>query len=302
MRKLLLILFFVLLLGRSYARERDTTYISAYSEKFALKGFSGRKVLSFVVSADEGPMVCSPNTPQDLGVGFSWNGFGLSLSYGFGFTADRKRERSKIIDLQLHHYARTFLFDGYLQDYRGFSFGDRIDAEFLPHMRLTQIGGTFQYVLNHHRFSCRAVFNQSEKQRRSAGSLLLGGGLYYADVEADEVATKEREHNFFLGPTAGYVYCWIIKKNFYVSIAFSAGANLGLERLDQALYVYPVIGARFSAGYTGDTWAIGVSGIANTLFVDAGPKTNMNLNSQLLRVTFSHRFDIPYKKNAIALR
>ena len=47
-------------------------------------------------------------------------------------------------------------------------------------LALRQTGIEYTHIYNHRRFSARAAFEQSELQIRSAGSFLLGGGIYLA--------------------------------------------------------------------------------------------------------------------------
>ena len=81
---------------------------------------------------------------------------------------------SSITDFQIHRYGKKVLIDGYYQDYRGF-FLERKNKEYIlfPDLAVKRWGVEGTYVLRNKRFSMRAAFEQSEKQIKSAGSMLL---------------------------------------------------------------------------------------------------------------------------------
>ena len=163
----------------SYAQERDTTYIQPYSQEIWLRAYAPTKMLILT----QGKKVYSPNYPFSLGLGIGLRKIlGLNVLYAQNLfrLKNKTNLKTRSIDIQAHKYGKRILIDAYYQDYTGF-YIDRGKENYtlFPTLSTQQIGVESTYVWRADKFSARAAFEQSERQVKSAGSLLFGSGFYW---------------------------------------------------------------------------------------------------------------------------
>ena len=245
----------------------------------------------------------TPNNPISLGGGFMWKNTALSLSfgYGFGFLRDKEKGKTKAFDFQFHSYGRMFLYDIYIQKYRGF-YNDDDGIVLYPDLKIEQYGLNWQYVFNKKKFSYMAAFDQNERQRKSAGSFLLGGGVYQSKIESDSAFVVDNEkvfRKFQFGLNGGYAHTWVLGRRWFVSGSVSVGVNFGTETFGrifkEPFKISPTVLSRVAAGYNRESWALGFSFVDNILFHSFSDKSNISLNSGNFQFTFIKRFEtIPF--------
>lgn len=283
----------------------DSTYIAPFEQKFSVQASVSNKFLSLLQEYDSKSMrdfSVVPNTPVNIGLGFTWKNLSISGSYGFQFLRDKTKGRTHSFDFQYHYYARKFVVDLFVQNYRGYNKVYEDDDETFiraSDVQITQYGAHGMYVFNNRKFSYKAAYNLSEKQIKSAGGFLLGGGVFQSRMRSDSTLvlrkSRNQQDNFQFGVSGGYGYTWVIKKHFFVAGSLTIGVNIGADRIEkfgkQKLEVYPTFFPRGSAGYHADNWSIGVSAVVNTIAMEiSGPKSTM-LRSGTLQLTFVKRFD-----------
>jgi len=270
-------LFFLSLVRVSLA-QIDTTYIQQYKHKLIVTGFVTRDILFLAVDGPDKSQMYMPNNPAELGFGLSWNNTVLSFSYGYGFDflRDKKLGKTRSVDFQAHHYGSKLGYDLSLQKYKGFYLeDDNSSADFIlcPDLMVQQYGLSGYYILNSKTFSYRAAFNQSEKQRKSAGSIILGTGVYFTKIKSDSSFVYSKGNaldNFQFGVSVGYAYTWVLGKRWHISAAVTGGINFGSEKIKtfgrQKLEVYPTVFPRLAVGYNHELWALRLSYISNMTF------------------------------------
>jgi len=158
----------------------------------------------------------------------------------------------------------------------------------------------FQYVFNGKRFSFGAAFNQSQRQIKSTGSLLIGGNFYYSKISNQPQILNEYQdyskQNFIIGPNLGYAYTWVISANFYVSGTFTTGINgvfdKNLDTDEHRFLVAPQLQGRFSIGYNTSDWSANFSAIFNKTYINYESNYQSSLNSGQLQVTLIKRFNL----------
>lgn len=253
-----------------------------------------------------------PNNPVELGLGFAWNHTVLSASYGYGFDfmRDKSLGKTRSFDFQWHTYGRKYAFDLFVQRYKGFFREDERGSEAIslcPDLQIHQYGVNGEYILNHKRFSYKAAFNQSEKQLRSAGSLLLGGGISFSDVRSDSSFVFEgnnRLKNFQFGVSAGYAYTWVLGRYWQVTAAATLGIRFGSETIGRfgkdRLEVYPTVLPRIGAAYNQETWAVGFSFVGSMNFLYLREEEVVGLFAGNFQLTYYKRIaDIPFLSSMI---
>ncbi|MDU1892227.1 MAG: DUF4421 domain-containing protein [Dysgonomonas sp.] len=298
------ILFFFLLFPCLCPAQTDSTYIGFFEQELALRPYVYDKftALSHEIGDHDEEVTYRPNNPFGIGLGITWKNISLSGGYGFDFMRNKKKGKTRSIDFQYHYYGRKFVMDFFFQDYKGF-FTEDEDKDgvytLFPDIRLKQYGIFGQYVFNGRKFSYKAAFSQNEKQLKSAGSFLLGGGIYYNQAFSDSTIVESipnKLNNYQIGVSGGYAYTWVFKKNFYLSGSFSVGVNLGTESLKiRKVEVYPSLFPRMSMGYNSDTWSIALSGVNNRVYVHFEDKDKLSFDTGSLQISFVKRFRIAPK-------
>ena len=283
----------------------DSSYILPFEQKFSVQASVSNKFLSLVQEYDDKStrsFSIVPNTPVNIGLGFTWKNLSISGSYGFQFLRDKSKGKTRSFDFQYHYYARKFVIDIFLQNYRGYNRVYEDDEETFiraSDVQITQYGAHGMYVFNNRKFSYKAAYNLSEKQIKSAGGFLIGGGVFQSRIRSDSTLVlrnnRHQQDNFQFGVSGGYGYTWVIKKHFFVAGSLTVGVNIGADRIEnfgkQKLEVYPTFFPRASAGYHADNWSIGVSALTNTVAMEISTPKSTMLRSGTFQLTFVKRFD-----------
>ncbi len=273
-----------------------------------LSGYLGKDFVYVTVDDPDRELIYMPNNPAKIGLGLSWKNSILSVAggYGFDFLRDKKRGKTQSLDLQYHHYDRKFIFDFFMQRYKGFYVEDMKsssdDFELCPDLRLYQYGIQAQYILNNKKFSYKAAFVQNEKQLRSAGSLLLGGGAYITNIQSDgSFMHMERTDlkNFQFGLNVGYAYNWVINRKWFVNGSFTGGINFGSEKIStfgsERLKVYPTALPRVSVGFDQGDWALGFSYVNTVTFPSFTDDATVGIIAGTFKLSYIRRIgDFPF--------
>jgi Domain of unknown function (DUF4421) len=214
----------------------DTSFYRSYPNKITTRFYFSNKytIVRFKSNRENYNLRYEPNTSINIGVGATYKWATLNLGVGF-LNRNPAKGRTRYLDLQFHNYGRKFTLDLLGQFYHGFYLfprgsGSR-DNNFYrrPDLRVNEMGGIFQYVLNNKHFSYRAAFLQNEWQKKSSGSILVGLEVYGGRLLADSsivptlvnaAAAKEniRRVGFFeFGPNVGYAYTLVIKKHYFLT-------------------------------------------------------------------------------------
>lgn len=283
----------------------DSTYIRPFEQAFSAKTYIVDKSASFEKMTDEGTakeFTYKTNKPISLGIGVAWKDFSLSFGYGFDIFRDKKKGKTNSLEFQHHWYGRKWMYDFFLQQHKGFYNSERNknkEYTLYPDIKMNMYGGTLQYVFNNKKFSYKAAMNQTEKQLKSAGSALMGISLYYSQVQTDTTVLFEgmskKHKNLQFGVSGGYVYTWVIKKNWFVSGAATVGVSMGNNNpqhfFSTKMKVYPSVNSRFALGYNAHSWSIGGSVLYNKVYLFFDKNESLSMNNLNFQLTFIKRFD-----------
>lgn len=220
--------------------------------------------------------IYNPTYPQNIGVGVGLRkiiGMNLLVSFSvFPLKTDTDLS-SSITDFQMHKYGKKLLLDGYYQDYRGFFTQREQDGKkvytLFPNLTVKRWGLDGTYVLRNKRFSLGAAFEQSERQIKSAGSLLLGSGFYYHKIVPDasqQQSLPKAFDNYQMGANIGYAYSWVVSPRWLLAGMVSAGVNFGNNSEVLAwhnLRAYPASIGRLTLNYNREDWSFALTGIFN---------------------------------------
>lgn len=208
-------------------------------------------------------------------------GFGASLSrsykkimgkeeadWNLKFTTYGNRFGGAFSMNEIHSMDGTFSFDYDSQHY----------SLELPKHFVTQISmyGNFYYAVNHEEFSYPAAFSHSFIQKRSAGSLLVGGALNVnITMVGDSLQDTEivRISNIMIGAGIGYGYNLVLNKNWlihgsvlpYLVVLGGTIYKFAGEKEDSSVSEFPesFIVGRTAVIRTFGRWFAGASGQLN---------------------------------------
>ncbi len=276
----------------------DTCYILPYTRNFSIGGYTSYRFTILTHKINETNSVAyKSNNPVGLGLSVSYKNFSLSGSYAFNFLRNKEQGHSTGIDFQYHYYGRRFLLDLFFQNYKGFYTEDENKLPLLhPYMKFAQYGIYAQYIFNYKKFSYRAAFKQDEQQLKSAGSFQVGGGFDYTHIAADDSLLDGQSslNNYKLSLTGGYVYTFVIKKNWQISAGASLGMDVDTENIQniQKVAVSPSFFPRISLGYNASSWSFGVSAVMNLLYVSRNDQLNIQTNTGYTQMTYIKRLSV----------
>lgn len=298
----------------SLSYDHDTSYYESFPEDMNLRFYFSQKFTGFKLGFDnvDETIWYFPNTTRNMGVGFTYKWATLNLGYGFGFmNQDESKGETRYLDLQSHQYIRNWNIDLFGQFYKGYFLrNSNRPAEYLrPDIRVVEVGVAAQYVLNSEKFSFKSAFVNTEYQKKSAGTWLIGGSVFYGQVKADSslipaylnanAVTGAQEQSFIkMGPLGGYAYNLVFAHHYFIAAALTLNFNLGEyhiynEATTTSRFFYSTDAAfRAAFGYSSRLYSFGI------IFVNQNVHMTNDLRDVLqtgnLRAILTYRIDPEY--------
>ncbi len=308
--------------------ENDTAYIEDHTEDITFRLYGSRKYTKYDIMdrKTKTDILYRPNTPFNVGFGANYRFVGLNIGFNLPFINSNDRYgKTKYIDLQSHVYLRKIVVDFYGQYYKGYYvanpeevFGKAYTAQNpyprRPDIRNIDFGLNVGYIFNDKRFSYRAPNLQNEYQKKSAGSLIVGGEMFLAGIKGDssliptnmaDTAFLREEHYYKTGiysvaANVGYAYTFVLKEHFFLSLSVTGGlggniTSLFLENGD----VSRKVGLQFSntvrasLGYNSSRYFAGIHYVGmNTRSGMSIPHTYQTFGTGNFRVSLVRRFTL----------
>jgi len=284
--------------------QTDSTYIMRYNKHLTLKGFLYDNFISLNVkeaNQSKGTEYESNNT-NGIGIGLVHPKLPFEITLGYNYSRKKNNDylRTRAFDLQFHNYGRSYVVDLYFQQYKGLYIDDpelSFKEANRPDLSILTSAIVGQYILNSNKFSYEAAYNQNERQIKSAGSILIGGGLYYFKIRSDNTSALGNLPNvesYQLGLNAGYSYNWAISKRWLFNASFSLGANMvnkDVRRFfDKNMQVNPTALFRSSCFYSKNNWHVGLSIVGNMVKAMLNKDTEINLGFGRTYIKVVRRF------------
>lgn len=306
-----------------------TDYISSYKDSLlSLQLLTTTKYSRFQLQyiPQDSPkriMKFNPNESVHLGFGldYKWIGLRLAFAMPFLFNDDKQYGKTNQLDLQAHIYSRKFVIDLTMQAYRGFYIenADQYIPEWQQNqkypvrrdIRTQSASANILYIFNHERFSARAPFNQTEWQKKSAGSFVIGGYFAYFHLRGDSSIVAVPANIFFtdsskivkaniehLGWSLGYAYTLVIKRNIFISLSLNPGIALQMSNTRTENHIADAnllklslnLNGRFAAGYNGEKYYFGVLSTWENFSLNNSKIVKLQYSSGLIRVYVGYRF------------
>jgi hypothetical protein len=271
----------------------DSNYVKPYANELTVRTFLSKKYTSIKIpgSIKYPSFSYQPNTTLNFGIGATYRSFSLNLAYGIPLLNgdDATKGKTKYLDLQGHFYSRKFAFDFFGQFYKGYylsteNFIPGYSRYYIrPDIRARLVGFSTYYVFNNERFSYRASMLQTERQTKSAGTFVLGGGIYYGSIASDstlvphEIADQYPQGDvgrlrfIKIGPGIGYAYTFVYKEHWFATASVTLNPTLDLIRENTALAdkdrtdISMNYTSRVALGYNSRRWIYTASWVNNTL-------------------------------------
>ncbi len=306
----------------SVAQLRDSNYVDPYNRQITTRIFLSRKYTIFGIEGSDNyrQIQYRPNTKLNVGVGASYRALTINLAVGLPNNEDSKGN-TRYLDLQTHLYGAKWAYDFFGQFYRGYfifprGYGATDSYLFYqrPDLHVREIGANAYHIYNNKKFSYRAAFLESEWQKKSAGSFLLGGHAVLGNVFGDSAFIPSRLSEGYqqkdirkvryleLGPGAGYAYTYVYREHLYITSSLTVSTDIGFLREYMAnvskasVHLSPNILFRLGIGYNSRDWNTNFAWVMSRTslrgqFANAG----YNVNSGHYRLTVARRFTPGWK-------
>lgn len=296
----LLLIAFSFCVNAQYRTERyDTTYYMSYRNKLTLGALVLKKnnVFKTDAASAESSLRFRPNSSGHFGFSASHDFIALSATIGIGKLDpfySSKKEKTKQTNFQLNVTGRRILADIYFQKYKGLyadipnmqtTEGKNNEFYSRPDIETNLYGTTVTILENPRKFSAQAALLLDAWQKKSAGSILYSGEIFYGAAKGDSAFVPQQLSQQFsnseiskikfiaFGPGIGYGYSLIIKKHFFVTGMVLLNADVSYIKqwkqsdAHHAFWKFnPNLKAKGAMGYNTEGWGIGVSYFSNRLF------------------------------------
>jgi len=306
----------------------DTAYIKDLSDKLSVRIYGVNKFNKFGIHDDSSgqSIQYSPNSNLNLGLGVNYKWFGIGLAFNFPFVNSDNEIYGKTqrFDAQTNIFTRKLAIDFYLQTYKGFyienpdSYKNGWTEDSIypkrPDVITTGLGGSVIYTFNNRKYSARAAFNQTEFQKKSAGSFLLGSFFSIFNLSGDSslipYELKEVYDNDLLfrnvsvsgtGITFGYTHTFVLWKKLYLSLTLVPGVSLQYydikyeheeDNKTGTLLAGKFLG-RLAIVYNSERSYVGFTAINDSFSGNSGlgQKNSLNYEIGVVRLFYGRRFN-----------
>jgi hypothetical protein len=303
--------------------DHDTSYYTTYRSMLTARAYLSRKYnfLSFSPPAPITPFQYRATTSLNLGIGATYHAFTLNIGFGITkFNPNQEKGDTRYLDLQGHFYARKWSIDLLGEFYKGYYLTPAGLAAPLgksyyvrPDIGLSLIGFAFYRALNQKKFSYQAGLLQNEWQKKSAGSILFGGEIYYGAVYGDSSLVPalidpdvnmldiDKFHFFSFGPGVGYAYTFVIDEHFFIlgsasinlAIRYSTEISTSHEQTVSYFGFLPNYILHAGMGYNGSKWSLSLLWVDTELFMrGASTAYHYTIGVGNYRLVYAKRFNL----------
>lgn len=300
MRKKTIFLFLlILIVSLVNAEQVDTAYVKKFKNLFSVKLFLQNNGFQYAITPENNSLfnetelqnahvLFTTNIQPTIGIAVNIRGIGFSYVFNSiddYFDISNNRIKSDYKKFLFSTYGNgTALEIGYIS-YSKFYFNYKKNNSLVEDnsndMKARQFFLSSVFIKNRKRFSYSAAFNQSQFQKKSAGSFLLGIGFKYNRIMSDDLIPDDVNPYFFapnvksnknllLVLQPGYAYN-IVKSGFYFSNALLVGSGLQKQEYRTSsgkwseLAIPFVIKGKSGLGYNGKTFFCGLYANADYL-------------------------------------
>jgi hypothetical protein len=223
----------------------DTTYIKDISDKLIIKINRDSRVDSYTIQdKDNSSTSIRPNERNNYFISLDYKFIGFSIGFPKSWSESDYENylKGKTTDFNLNF---TFFFNKWVQAVyynttKGY-YMDSVDQASegptgekrpylqFPNFKTRRIGGSTSYAINGNQFSYRSFLQQTQIQKKNAGSILpsLSYEYFYSTDKSDDYSGEIYKKNLSFTASVGYQYNWVVFKNLNFSGGVFTGYGLG---------------------------------------------------------------------------
>ncbi len=311
----------------------DTAFIKDLSKKLSIRIYAVNKFSNFGIKDNDSlkSVAYAPNSNMNLGIGVNYKWFGLGIAFNLPFinNDDYRYGETQRLDVQTNIFTRMLVIDFNLQYFKGFyvenpedyipGWDPELPYPQRPDITSTTLGGSCIYAFRHKKYSAKAAFVQTDLQRKSAGSFLLGGFFSLFRVEGDsafipnEIIDQCNPDLTFnnlrvsgIGVAGGYSHTFVLWKRLYLSMTLIPGVAVQYydinypENIDEkrGSFFAGRLAARAALVYNTERLYAGVTAINDNFSGNTGKEQQNSLSYQfgVIRFFYGMRFNVNKKK------
>lgn len=272
----------------------DTTYIASYNRMLHVHLLLEDTDYALRFIGDEKRLIYKPNISSSVGIGvsYSWLSFNATIPTPKAKNEQGEKGKTNQFRLGFSFNGRKVWFDTNYQQYKGLYLSnpevladDWFQQNTAYPLRPDITSRTFYtrvyYSFNYEKFSQPATMFRRERQKKSAGSFLLGGTFVYSQVAGDssllpahvrpyfpEDANLVRYRSATYSVNVGYAHTFVFKKYLFTSLSLRPGLALrsrsGLQPGDVAADLPAQLGlqgdGRATIGFNSNKYYGGITG------------------------------------------
>ncbi len=220
----------------------DLGYIETMGDKLNVKLEIDNDVETFKFNDGNLSFDIIPNTNLRTTISANYDFLTLRIGYSPKFLAGKnfkEKGETKIfkvkMDLFIKNWMQTFEFS-YVKGYYLDNIIDPnnlflpLDGKYitLPDLKTSIVRGTTRYKLNSN-FSLKAITNQFEIQRKSAGSFIPS--LSYGYFKFSDKSNPPDISSFSFNLNTGYFYTFVINRTWFANLGISPGIGMEFNKL-----------------------------------------------------------------------
>lgn len=265
----------------------DTNYVYTYPKSFLISPFYAQRSFAIKLRPNMGRnSTFIPNMSDAFGINLAYSNFRIQLATKFPDTQKsiEDKVRSRYTDLNLQMFKRTFILELSYKSVSGFIDEDyqkprpnAPDVFANKDLRTRYVKLNYYHLFSPDKFSLRAAYRLMERQKRSAGSWLLGGNATFLSMNApqpfldQEIRPAFEDYGsikgltiFGLGILGGYAHTFVYKDFFFTALG---GTGLELKRGNYDVangrkiedFATLVLDLRAVLGYNHKNWFAGIN-------------------------------------------
>lgn len=298
-----------------FLQNHDTSYIKSYGDRLSLKVSALNKYNDFKLSdrSTRESISYHPDLGVNFGLGLTYKSLALDLSTSLG-VQQKDISSSTYRDIQIRiltsrHYLRLryqYYFGYKVHQLSGIDPGQLEDLETRLDIRTMQFGVQYLYAFNYGKFSLKAPFVMNERQRKSAGSMVMGINFHMYSLDADSSLIPRQEgtdiHTFSemnmaaLTLQGGYIYSFVINGRFFITLGAIPG--IGFKSGDYNSgnrtpfdHVWAFSGKTMNAiGYNGQRFFTGLQLIYNAHYLPLNKEVSSRITEGRASLYLGYRF------------
>jgi hypothetical protein len=223
----------------------DTSYIKDISDKLIIKINSDSRVDSYTIKdKDNSSTTIRPNNRKNyfFSVDYKFIGFSIGLPKSWSESDYENYLKGKTTDFNLNFtfFLNKWVQAVYYNSTKGYYIessdqpiqvptGETRPYPQLPNFKIRRLGGSTTYAVNGNKFSYRSFLQQTQIQKKNAGSILpsLSYEYFFLTDKSDDYSTESYKKNLSLTASIGYQYNWVVFKNLNFSGGITTGYGLG---------------------------------------------------------------------------